>query len=391
MAITSEESLLVSSGLTRSEGHWEVQSSGQTDSSWFSNLRRPLRFSKLGQNISVDVAIVGGGIAGVTTAYLLSRSGRTVALLEDGYIGSGETGRTTAHITHALDDRYYNIEKKQGPKRARLAAESHTAAIDFIDHSVKEEGIDCDFERLNGFLFLDTSDKKSSLEKELKALKNLGISSARMITESPLESADISPCICFSDQAQFQPMQYLTEIAYSMSLHKGVQIFTETHALDIKNIKTDSIIKTDKGYSVTAQSIVLATNAPIVDKVSKIYDKQLAYRTYAIAARITKNSIPLALYWDTGDQKSKDHVKPYHYARIQKTDDKDHDLLIVGGEDHKTGISITKNDFEAKFKRLESWMKKIFSVEGPVVYAWSGQVMEPLDGLAFIGPNPGKE
>jgi glycine/D-amino acid oxidase-like deaminating enzyme len=88
------------------------------------------------QNISVDVAIVGGGIAGITTAYLLSRSGKSVALLEDGYIGSGETGRTTAHITHALDDRYYNIEKKHGTNSARLAADSHTKAIDSITNTV---------------------------------------------------------------------------------------------------------------------------------------------------------------------------------------------------------------------------------------------------------------
>jgi hypothetical protein len=98
---------------------WEVQSSGYTDSSWFSNLRRPLRFNKLNQNISVDVAIVGGGVAEITTAYLLSRSGESVAVFEDGYIGSGETGRTTAHISHALDDRYYNIEKKHWIKRCK--------------------------------------------------------------------------------------------------------------------------------------------------------------------------------------------------------------------------------------------------------------------------------
>jgi glycine/D-amino acid oxidase-like deaminating enzyme len=391
MRSTADEGRLAYSKLSRSDGYWEVETSGQKQSPWFSNLRGPLKFNKLDHNISVDIAIVGGGISGITTAYLLSRTGRSVALLEDGYVGSGETGRTTAHITHALDDRYYNIEKKQGPKRARLAAESHTAAIDFIDRSVREEGIDCEFERLNGFLFLDISDKKSSLEKELKALKNVGISSARMITESPLESADICPCICFADQAQFQPIRYLAGIAHSMSMHNGVQIFTETHASDIERLKTDMVIKTDRGYSVTAQSIVLATNAPIVDKVSKIYEKQVAYRTYAIAARIQKNSIPLALYWDTGNQKSKDHVKPYHYARIQKTDNKDYNLLIVGGEDHKTGISMTKNDFVTKFKRLELWTRKIFSVEAPVVYSWSGQVLEPLDGLAFIGLNPGDD
>jgi glycine/D-amino acid oxidase-like deaminating enzyme len=388
MNITGE-SAIVYSEHAKVGSNWEAQSSGYTESSWFSNIRRPLRFNKLNQNISVDVAIVGGGIAGITTAYLLSKSGKSVALLEDGYIGSGETGRTTAHITHALDDRYYNIENKHGSSGAKLAAESHTAAIDFIDRFVREEEIDCAFERLNGFLFLDTSDKKSSLEKELRALRNAGISSAKMVNESPLESY-ISPCICFPNQAQFQPMQYLTGIVNAMSA-KGVQIFTQTHAQEINMVNNEGIIKTDNGYNVTAQNIVLATNAPIVDKVSKIYDKQVAYRTYVIAVKIQKNTIPLALYWDTGNQISKDNVKPYHYVRIQKTEDKDSDLLIVGGEDHKTGIANEKKDYEAKFKRLELWMRKIFSVQGPIMCAWSGQVMEPMDGMAFIGPNPGED
>ena len=220
MDITAEKGAAMSEH-ANARNNWEVQSSGYRKSSWFSNLRGPLRFNKLNQDISVDVAIVGGGIAGITTAYLLSKSGKSVAVLEDGYIGSGETGRTTAHITHALDDRYYNIEKKHGSKGAKLAAESHTAAIDFIDRTAREEEIDCAFERLNGFLFLDASDKRSSLEKELKALKNAGISSAKMVNESPLESADISPCICFPNQAQFQPMQYLIGIVNSMSSGKG--------------------------------------------------------------------------------------------------------------------------------------------------------------------------
>jgi len=388
MDLTVEDSTM--SEHPKAGNKWEVQSSGYTDSSWFSNLRGPLRFNKLNQNISVDVAIVGGGIAGITTAYLLSKSGESVAVLEDGYIGSGETGRTTAHITHALDDRYYNIEKKHGSKGAKIAAESHTAAIDFIDRFAREEEIDCAFERLDGFLFLDTSDKISSLEKELKALKNAGISNAKMVNESPLESADISPCICFPSQAQFQPMQYLIGMVNAMS-SKGVQILTETHAQEINMVNNEGIIRTDNGYKVTAQNIVLATNAPIVDKVSKIYDNQVAYRTYVIAAKIQKNGIPLALYWDTGNQISKDHVKPYHYVRVQKTEDKDSDLLIVGGEDHKTGIANEKTDYEAKFKRLELWMRKIFSVQGPIMYAWSGQVMEPMDGMAFIGPNPGED
>lgn len=369
---------------------WELHTSGHNQSSWFKDID-PIKFDKLNRNISVDVAIVGGGIAGITTAYLLSKSGKSVALLEDGYIGSGETGRTTAHITHALDDRYYNIEKRHGAKSARIAADSHTSAIDFIDRTVRDEGIDCEFNRLNGYLFLDPTDNKSSLDKELAALKNAGITSAKIENESPLKSKDISPCICFHDQAQFQPMQYLKGIASKINQYNEAKIFTETHAQEIQSDNSKCVVKTDSGHIVTAQNIVLATNAPIIDKVSKIYDKQVAFRTYVIAVEIQKNSIPSGLYWDTGNQESKDHVKPYHYIRIQQTGDQKHDLLIVGGEDHKTGSINDKNDFDTKFKRLEKWMRNIFSVEGPIVYRWSGQVMEPMDGLAFIGTNPGKD
>lgn len=369
---------------------WELRTSGHNQSSWFKDID-PIKFDKLNRNISVDVAIVGGGIAGITTAYLLSKSGKSVALLEDGYIGSGETGRTTAHITHALDDRYYNIEKRHGAKSARIAADSHTSAIDFIDRTVRDEGIDCEFNRLNGYLFLDPTDNKSSLDKELAALKNAGITSAKIENESPLKSKDISPCICFHDQAQFQPMQYLKGIASKINQYNEAKIFTETHAQEIQSDNSKCVVKTDSGHIVTAQNIVLATNAPIIDKVSKIYDKQVAFRTYVIAVEIQKNSIPSGLYWDTGNQESKDHVKPYHYIRIQQTGDQKHDLLIVGGEDHKTGSINDKNDFDTKFKRLEKWMRNIFSVEGPIVYRWSGQVMEPMDGLAFIGTNPGKD
>ncbi len=370
---------------------WELHTSGQNQSSWFNDTLQPAKFEKLSENISVDVAIVGGGIAGITTAYLISKSGKSVALLEDGYIGSGETGRTTAHITHALDDRYYNIEKNHGTNSAKMAAASHTSAIDFIDRTVREERIDCAFSRLNGYLFLDPTDNKSSLDKEITALRNAGISSAKIESKSPLGSKETSPCICFQGQAQFQPMLYLTAIANKMSQNNEVKIFTETHAQEIQTVNSTNVIKTNTGYSVTARDVVLATNAPIIDKASKIYDKQVAYRTYVVVAEIQKNSIPSALYWDTGNQNSDDHVKPYHYVRIQQTGNETNDLLIVGGEDHKTGSPNDRTDFDTKFKNLETWMRKIFSVDGPIVYNWSGQVMEPLDGLAIIGPNPGKD
>src|ERR687891_434577 len=371
---------------------WENITSGNNESSWYTNLEEPIKSAKLTDSVlsslggePVDVAIIGGGIAGLTTAYLLSKSGKKVAVIEDGYIGSGETGRTTAHITHALDDRYYNLEQKHGLDGARSAANSHTAAINLIESTVKEENIDCDFERLDGFLFLDPTDTKESLDKELEATHKAGINTTEIVEKAPLQSFNTGPCIRFPNQAQFQPLKYLRGLSLAI-IKNGGQIYTETHA---QEVNSDGI-KTLNDYRVKAKNIVVATNAPIIDKTSKIYDKQDAYRTYVIGARIKKDAIPTALYWDTGNQNSENLVAPYHYVRIQKIDrdDKNYDLLIVGGEDHPTGNFSSDNDIEKRYSQLELWAKDHFPVED-IEYQWSGQVMEPQDSIAFIGHNPG--
>jgi glycine/D-amino acid oxidase-like deaminating enzyme len=338
----------------KEENLWENITSGSNESSWYANIEEPIKSSKLTYNIPssssgepVDVAIIGGGIAGLTTAYLLSKSGKKVAVIEDGYIGSGETGRTTAHITHALDDRYYNLEQKHGLDGARNAADSHTAAINLIESTVKEENINCDFERLDGFLFLDPTDRKESLNKELEATHRAGITTTEIVEKAPPQSFDTGPCIRFPNQAQFQPLKYLRGLYNSLSSNK-VQIFTETHA---QKVNSDNI-ETADGYTVKTRNIVIATNAPIIDKTSKIYDKQDAYRTYVIGARIKKGAVPTALYWDTGNQNSENLVAPYHYVRIQKMDNynnKNYDLLIVGGEDHQTGNISSPEDIEKRY------------------------------------------
>src|SRR5918999_2702531 len=187
---------------------------------------------------------------------------------EDGYIGSGETGRTTAHITHALDDRYYDLEQTHGVQGARIAAESHTAAINLIESLIKEEKIDCDFERLDGFLFLDPSDKKESLDRELQATHRAGIRETEIMERSPLDFFNAAPCIRFPTQAQFQPLKYLRGLCQA-TIGNGGRIFTQTHAQEIKS----NSIKTSDGYIVEARNIVIATNAPIIDVTSKIYDK----------------------------------------------------------------------------------------------------------------------
>jgi glycine/D-amino acid oxidase-like deaminating enzyme/nitrite reductase/ring-hydroxylating ferredoxin subunit len=371
----------IRAGKDKIEG-WETKTAGRTESSWFAEATTTttLQFKKLDRNISVDVVIVGGGISGMTTAYLLSKEGKKVALVDDGNIGSGETGRTTAHITHALDDRYYDIERIHGKKGAKLAAESHTAAIDMIESIVTSESIDCDFERLDGYLFLDPTDNEKSLQNELEATHRAGILGTERVISPPLQSFNNIPCIRFPNQAQFQPLKYLAGLAQAIAQSGGL-VFTETHAQEV----TVTGIKTTSGYRIRAKKIVVATNAPIIDKISKIYDKQNAYRTYVIAAQIKKGAVPKALYWDTGNHNAMNLVPPYHYVRIQKLkDDENYDLLIVGGEDHGTGNA---DDMDRRYDALNSWTRKYFPTED-IVYRWSGQVLEPKDSMAFIGRNP---
>jgi glycine/D-amino acid oxidase-like deaminating enzyme len=142
-----------------------VSDSGKTVSPWFPTVEMP-KTAALNQDISVDVCVVGAGISGITTAYLLAREGKKVAVLDDGPIGGGETGRTTAHIVNALDDRYYEIERLHGTRGIKLAAESHTAAINKVEEIVNAEKIDCDFFRLDGYLYEPKDGDPKDLERE---------------------------------------------------------------------------------------------------------------------------------------------------------------------------------------------------------------------------------
>src|SRR5437868_6068192 len=204
--------------------------SGENISYWIDSVER-LQFETLNGDIDTDVLIIGGGIAGLTTAYCLLKAGRKITLVEDGLIGSGETGRTTAHLTCALDDRYYEIEKTFGEDGSSKAAESHLAAIDWIERTVNEEKIDCDFERIDGFLFIHPTDKKENLEKELKATKKAGIQTSWM-DHVPGIAAETGPCIRFPRQGQIHAMHYLQGLANVVSKIGGV-IYINTHARHI--------------------------------------------------------------------------------------------------------------------------------------------------------------
>ncbi len=145
--------------------------------------------------------IIGGGLAGLSVAYNLTQAGKKVVLVEDGHLGSGETGRTTAHLVTALDERYYELEKIFGEEKTRLIADSHKAAIDFVERTVSLENIDCEFKRLKGYLFLHPSDKSDSLEREMAAAHKAGVEVALMNEVPGISKNEKS--LCFLSQASF--------------------------------------------------------------------------------------------------------------------------------------------------------------------------------------------
>jgi glycine/D-amino acid oxidase-like deaminating enzyme/nitrite reductase/ring-hydroxylating ferredoxin subunit len=329
---------------------------------------------KLSADADADVVIVGAGIAGMTTAYLLAREGKRVVVLDDGPVAGGETCRTTAHLVNALDDRYYVLERHFGERGARLAAESHSAAIDKIEEIVGEEGIDCDFTRLDGYLFVPPGESTEQLGQELRAAHRAGLHDVEYVERVPYEPYDFGQALRFPRQGQFHILKYITGLTRAFE-RAGGRIFTRTHADEIKSLDAQNVrIKTSDGFTVSARAAVVATNTPVNDLVA-IHTKQAPYRTYVIGARVPKGSVPQILLWDTPD--------PYHYIRIQSVED--YDVLIVGGEDHKTGQA---DDMDERWRCLEEWTRERFPMVEGVEFRWSGQVMEPVDGMGYIGRNP---
>jgi glycine/D-amino acid oxidase-like deaminating enzyme len=178
----------------------------------------------------------------------------------------------------------------------------------------------------------------------------------------------------FPNQARFHPLKYLAGLARAIT-QRGGRLFGDTTVESAMEEKTGVVVKSDRG-TVRATDVVFATNSPIGGSVT-IHTKQAPYRTYALAATLTRGSLPDALYWDTLD--------PYHYVRLQPHSEHQ-DIVIIGGEDHKSGQA---DDGEARFAALESWARERLPKMGKVIHRWSGQVMEPADYVGFIGRNSG--
>ncbi|WP_034385427.1 FAD-dependent oxidoreductase [Deinococcus sp. YIM 77859] len=318
-------------------------------------------FSPLDQDTQADVVVVGAGIVGVTTAYLLACAGRQVVLLERDEVGSGETARTSAQLTASLDFRYFELAAFHGEERTREIARSHTAAIGEIERIAREEGIACEFMRMPGFLFAPP-EQSGDLTREGEAMRAAGLD-VRMV-EPPAGTRNLGPCLRLEHQAAFHPLKYLRGLVLAAQ-RRGVRVYTHSPvtAYDKHEVVTEG------GARVRAAQVVLATNVPVADRV-KFSFRLEPYRTYLVALELT-GPLEQAHYWDTLD--------PYHYVRPVGP------LLLVGGEDHGVGRA---DDAEERYERLETWARERFPV-GQRREVWSGQVENTPDGLAYIGESGG--
>ena len=317
---------------------------------------KPLR----GQT-EVDVVVVGAGITGLSAAALLREAGRRVLVIEKDAMGAGETGRTTAHVTEAIDVRYHSIRKTFGPEAARLVAAASRRAIEQIATFIERNAIDCGFRRLPGFLYTENRNRVADLKSEAVSAKEAGLD-VSFTTEVPLPFPTRG-AVRFDNQAQLHPLQYLRGLHHNFA--EGV---VRARVLKVEGGEP-CVVETDGG-AIRARAVILATNAPIADAI--VHIAVVAQRSYAIAIK-SSSEHPDGLFWDTAD--------PYHYTRWQDTSEGTY--LIVGGEDHKTGEESDRDRFAA----LESFASERFGT-GTAQYRWSGQIIEPADGLPLIGPHP---
>jgi glycine/D-amino acid oxidase-like deaminating enzyme/nitrite reductase/ring-hydroxylating ferredoxin subunit len=330
------------------------------------------RFPELERDLTVDVVVIGGGITGLTTAYLVAATGRSVAILERDRCATIDTGHTTAHLTMVTDTRLSELSRKFGPTHAQAVWDAGLAAIAEIDTIVREHGIACEFEWVGGYLHAPGGradrHQMETLQREAELAAEMGFD-AEVVEDVPFIGG---PGVHVDNQARFHPRKYLAGVAAAIR-ENGGQIFEHTEAEEFRDEPRG--VKAN-GHWIQAGEIVIATHNPLVGVAgmtsATVFQTKLAlYTSYAIAGRVRPGTVPDALFWDTAD--------PYHYLRLERH--RDHDVVIFGGEDHKTG---QVSDTSACYRRLEQKLATMLP-EIELTHRWSGQVIETPDGLPYIG------
>lgn len=348
-----------------------------TQSFWLASHDSPRpEFPKARSGGQYDVVVIGGGITGVTAAYLLKQSGKRVCLVEKHTIGSGETGHTSAHLAYVTDARFHVLVNKFGNDVTELVWKGGLAAIAMIEKLVNDLNIDCGFKRVPGYLvgdFRKNTKDEFFIERDYVNARELGFE-ASFIPNVPGFGI---PGARFADQARFHPIKYIRHLV-SQIPGDGSDVFEHSEVSEIiqdSNTDAPPVVRIH-GMSIPTQKVVIATHIPLEGSagfipINLFRSKLYAYMTYVVSAEINKGLLPEALFWDTRD--------PYSYLRVDAGKEKDR--VYLGGGDHKTG---QQTDTEHLFRVMEDLLDELIAHD-PVDYRWSGEVVESNDRLPFIG------
>ena len=326
---------------------------------WWKTVEMP-EYPALDGDTRVDVVVVGAGITGLTAARLLVKEGKRVMVLEQGRVGSGTTGGTTAHVTQVPDLRFRDLRSKWGIDDLRMVVDSSRAALERIAALVEEDAIDCDFVRIPAYLYSESSDEISKLEEEVEAAREAGMA-VELVRSVPLPFP-VAAAVRYEDQARFHPLKYLASLARTVQRNGG-RVHERTRVLEV-DAGEPCRVRTERG-TVTAGSVLFATHTPA--GFSLLHTELEPLRSYVLTAKLRSGEPPEGLFFDTAD--------PYHYTRRQG------DLLLVGGKDHKTGED---HKPEESYRALEEYVRQHWDV-GSIDFRWSAQFYDPPDGLPMIG------
>jgi glycine/D-amino acid oxidase-like deaminating enzyme/nitrite reductase/ring-hydroxylating ferredoxin subunit len=350
-----------------------TSASVDTVSYWIDSESLP-RFPRLARDEHVDVAVVGGGITGLTAAYLLARAGRSVAVLERDRCARIDTGHTTAHVTMVTDMRLSELVKAFGREHAQATWDAGLAAIGQIEDIARRENIECRFAWVPNYLHLPrvTAAKVDDVDfrEEASLASDLGFDAA-LEPEVPFIGR---PGIRYDGQARFHPRMYLAGLVRAIQAAGG-RIYEHS---EVREFCDEPLSVKANDCTITCNDVFIATHTPLTGNtniaLATLFQTKLAlYSSYVVAGQAPSGRVPDALFSDTAD--------PYHYLRVNPG--RDYDVVIFGGEDHKTGQA---TDTAACFSRLEHKLKEL--VPGiKVTHHWSGQVIETYDGLPYLGSN----
>jgi len=347
------------------------------------------------KEMETEICIIGAGISGISTALELTLRGHHVTLLEAREVLSGESGRTSAHLTNDLDDGYLEIAKIHGEENASLVWQSHGWARDRVGEVIKQLdlGRDCEYRKVDSYTVSQYSVNDKGYAKEMEELKQEADMQGRLGMDTGFDpdlkvkgwndgKVQQKGGIVVKNQVAFHPTKYLVGVLKWLEKQPNFKCYTHTRVVSVEEKGVEVlglghksvVVTTEDGHTVRAEYAVEATCVPL-QKLSVIAEMEF-FRTYCIAVRVPKGSVEDCLLYDNAEM--------YKYVRLTACDDKD-DYLVVGGCDHKVG----QEETTTRFGELETWTRERFPQAGSVDYRWSGQIFEPVDFLGFVGKNQG--